>query len=313
MGQHSGHSAGFEVGLVQVLWGGCGELLRLSWGGQHQILKCIRPPRQASQSVSDRRKKRSYEIEQAWYRSLSRADSLPRVANCLAVGEVDGLRLILLEDLADSGFSPTRSLQSAHLASALEWLAQFHASQLGQSREDLWEQGSYWHLETRPEEWQRMPAGSLKSQAGALDRCLRRARYQTVIHGDAKPANFLWDAPARSAAAVDFQYVGRGCGIRDVAYFLDGCLGDEGCQQQAQGWLDHYFARLGEWLRRLGHGQVAEAVEQEWRALFPVAWADFTRFWIGWAGHQGLEAYTRDQVERAFSVLQDPRWNPAGP
>ena len=121
-----------------------------------------------------------------------------------------------------------------------------------------------------------MPAGPLKDAAGSLDLRLKTARFQTLVHGDAKPANFCWGA--ESAAAVDFQYVGTGCGMRDVAYFLDCCVPEAECE----GWLDFYFRKLrtaGGW---------SEELEAEWRGLFPVAWSDFTRFMQVWGSPSPL-------------------------
>gem|GEM_PF-6732341 len=61
-----------------------------------------------------------------------------------------------------------------------------------------------------------------------VDRLLGQARFQTLVHGDAKHDNFCLAARANGAAAVDFQYVGRGPGIKDVAYFLASCLTPSG-------------------------------------------------------------------------------------
>ena len=86
---------------------------------------------------------------------------------------------------------------------------------------------------------------------------------RTIVHGDAKLANFCFGA--NEGAAVDFQYVGGGCGMRDVAYLLAG-------EQDEQRLLDAYFAELAR-----------PEVEREWRPLYPIAVADFYRFLAGWA------------------------------
>ena len=144
-----------------------------------------------------------------------------------------------------------------------------------------------------------MPSGCLKDNAQSLDQRLRKARFQTLLHGDAKPANFCWNSQG-DAAAVDFQYVGPGCGIRDVAYFLDGCLGESGCEDQAAGWLDFYFATLSQALD--AHTSASDAVEEEWRSLFPVAWSDFCRFEQGWGRPAPLGAYSQRQLSLSLTV-----------
>ena len=50
----------------------------------------------------------------------------------------------------------------------------------------------------------------------------------------------------RQVAAVDFQYVGGGCGIKDVAYFIGSCLYEEDCERYEEGLLDWYFSQLKE-------------------------------------------------------------------
>jgi len=285
---------------IQTLWGGYGELLRLQIDpGPNLVLKRIQPPAHGVESISDRRKRRSYQVEQAWYRGPGRTCPPEcRVPACLGLTE----GWLLLEDLEAQGYRRSRGPGSREIAGGLDWLAQFHAAYLGQAPVELWEQGSYWHLETRRDEWAAMPEGLFKQLAEALDQRLRAARFQTLLHGDAKPANFLWDAAGR-AAAVDFQYVGPGCGIRDVAYFLDGCLDEAGCQLHASHWLDHYFAQLGRALTTRGLNRVLEPLEKEWRQLYPVAWSDFFRFWQGWGSCPSPGSYTVEQLQLAQRAL----------
>lgn len=280
--------------LLQNLWGGYGELRRLHLQDRPSvILKCVQPPVHQRASLSDRRKRRSYEVEQAWYQGPA-AHSRARLAACYGAENLGETRLLLLEDLGHSGFSPGRPPQ---IRAGLRWLAQFHAGFLAVRPVGLWEQGSYWHLDTRQEEFQRMPAGVLKEAARGIDQLLKKARYQTLIHGDSKPANFLWKN-SEEAAAVDFQYVGVGCGIRDVAYFLDCCLSYNGSQKQAESWLDFYFHEL--------HQQpvdLPDGLESEWRQLFPVAWTDYARFMQGWGRSGPLDAYTREQLGQTLRLL----------
>jgi hypothetical protein len=58
--------------------------------------------------------------------------------------------------------------------------------------------------------------------------------------------------------------------MKDVAYLLHG---------HADSHLDTYFRQL----RRAGPCNV-DAIEEEWRALYPIAQRDFRRFLAGWRG-----------------------------
>ncbi|MBS2036760.1 phosphotransferase [bacterium] len=281
-----------ESSLIQRLWGGYGDLRRVYLeNGTSVILKLVRPPQEARLSASDRRKRLSYEVERAWYLGPARqCDERCRVARLLEVERAGEICLMLLEDLANAGYAPGRP---PNIGAGLSWLAHFHRRFLGSRPEGLWEQGGYWHLETRQDELNRMPAGPLKDSAGLLDRCLRRARFQTLIHGDSKPANFLWHGQGR-AAAVDFQYVGVGCGIRDVAYYLDCCLSHRGAEAEIEDWLDFYFRELA----------ADPELESEWRRLFPVAWIDYARFYQGWGRGDELGPFSRELLGRALSIVQ---------
>ena len=306
---HTGSQALLKSTLLQNLWGGYGELLRLTLQGGSTpsvILKRVVPPSGLEESVSDRRKRRSYLVEQAWYADgAKRCDNDCRVATCYAIEQLEGSSLLLLEDLGNAGFAPERPPRPQHIRAGLSWLAHFHSRFLSSPPPGLWEQGSYWHLDTRREEWRGMPEGCLKTAAEGLDQRLKAARYQTLLHGDAKPANFCW-SPEGSAAAVDFQYVGPGCGIRDVAYFLDCCLGETGCERQANDWLELYFDVLRQAMRRDGHADHAEELEKEWRALYPVAWSDFCRFYQGWGNSSPLGSYSQRQLRQAAEGKPDP-------
>ena len=57
---------------------------------------------------------------------------------------------------------------------------------------DLWETGTYWHLETRPDELVKLQDKKLKEFAPLIDSKLSSAKYQTLVHGDAKLANFCF-------------------------------------------------------------------------------------------------------------------------
>ena len=136
-----------------------------------------------------------------------------------------------------------------------------------------------------------MPPGSLKDAAHAIDAQLRQCPIQTLVHGDAKVANFCFAADA--VAAVDFQYTGGGPGIVDVVYFLGSVLDDRALYAEAEHWLDRYFARLA-----------SPDAEAAWRPLLPFAWADFERFLAGWSpGHWKRGGYAAEQTRIALQRL----------
>ena len=132
--------------------------------------------------------------------------------------------------------------------------------------------------------------------------------FQTLVHGDAKLANFCFSDSIDHVAAVDFQYVGGGCGMKDVAYFLGSCLGEDELEQQAAALLPDYFQFLEVAIKRREVDVDAKAVIDEWSELFPWAWTDFHRFLQGWSpGHWKINSFSdrmaRDVVAEALRVL----------
>ena len=65
-------------------------------------------------------------------------------------------------------------------------LANFHAIFLSKQPLDLWTIGTYWHLDTRPEELQCLKDNDLKNAAKLIDQKLPASPFQTIVHGDAK-------------------------------------------------------------------------------------------------------------------------------
>jgi hypothetical protein len=255
---------------IQRLWGGYGEVVRVELDGglvPSVVVKRIAPPPAEADTISDARKRRSYAIEEVFYRQYApRCDAHCRVARMFASKHDAGAWWFVLEDLDAAGFSERRDPATGRaLEACLAWLAAFHARFLGDAAEGLWPEGTYWHLATRLDELAIDPA-----RAHGLDRALSSARFQTLLHGDAKEANFCFTRDERTVAAVDFQYVGRGCGMKDVAYLLHG---------HADRHLDTYFRQLR---AALGDLVAVDELEHEWRALFPIAQQDFQRFLAGW-------------------------------
>lgn len=298
------------VESVQSLWSGYGEIVRVQFDDARvpsAIVKCVEPPtamthpRGWSGLASHQRKLRSYEVERCFYTDwLALPTASHRTATCYAAEATAAGWRLLLEDLDAAGFAQRhRHLDRSQLELCLRWLAAFHARFVGRAPTGLWPTGTYWHLATRADELAAMRDEPLRRAAAALDAALNACRFLTLVHGDAKVANFCFGDG--DVAAVDFQYVGGGCGIKDVAYFLSSCLTDSQCEAQAAGHLDTYFATLRE---HLDAGVDADALEAEWRQLYPAAWADFHRFLVGWApDHWKINRYTRAMTHEALAAL----------
>ncbi len=273
---------------VQSLWSGYGEIVRVRLDGAASdsvIVKSVKPPARARGKHDDpshARKCRSYDVEMAWYRSFAaRCDASCRVPAFIGGRVANGAWLVVLEDLDLAGFAERRRRATgAELDVCLAWLAAFHARFLGAAPAGLWKTGTYWHLATRLDELAATGDAALQAEAPLLDRQLEAATFQTLVHGDAKLANFCFARGGHGVAAVDFQYVGGGCGMKDVAYLLHGEPASAAIEQRH---LDTYFKHLRDAVRALHPPVDVAALETEWRALYAVAGADFARFLRGWS------------------------------
>jgi len=273
----TGASAAHRQDRIQSLWRGYGEVVRFNLDNgpaRSVVVKVVRPPPGAHP-----RKLHSYAVEARWYgEQAERCPPECRVPRCLGTWTQGQASVFVLEDLHAAGFRlPLRPMDGHRQRLALSWLASFHATFLGERPDGLWEVGTYWHLATRPKELRAMRDKRLRKLAPELDQQLNAARFQTFVHGDAKPANFLLSSDQMAIAAVDFQYVGGGCGIKDVAYLLD----DRMRANTRDALLEHYFYAFRSALSPRWRPQ-ADAIEAEWRALLPVAQLDFARFLDGW-------------------------------
>lgn len=300
--------------ILQSLWSGYGEIVRYSLSGgdacaDSVVVKWVSPPTKAhhprgwNTDRSHQRKLRSYDVEMHWYQHFAQqCGDYCRVPVVYGVYQfpVDTHvhTVMVLEDLDAAGYHLRKDeLDLPGVKQCLRWLANFHATFMGRKPEGLWPVGSYWHLDTRPDEFEAMPPGKLKDAAEVLDRRLSQSRFQTLVHGDAKVANFCFSEES-TVAAVDFQYVGGGCGMKDVAYFLGSCMGEEDNERYDKECLDFYFTMLQQALIREQSTLDFAALEQEWRALYAVAWTDFYRFLQGWMpGHPKINAYTLKLAE----------------
>ncbi|MEL6135400.1 MAG: phosphotransferase, partial [Bacteroidota bacterium] len=226
--QKTGAASLFPKEHIQELWSGYGKIMRIGLQNasvESVIVKHVqlplfqRHPRGWNTNLSHQRKVKSYQVETTWYETYS-SQSAARLPRCLAIAVQEEEVLMVLEDLDVAGYAlRKRSLTWEEIQACLAWLAQFHASYLGKKPEGLWEVGTYWHLATRPQELEALDDQRLKEAAPTIDEKLNTCTYKTFVHGDAKVANFCF-SPDGQVAGVDFQYVGGGCGMKDVAYFI---------------------------------------------------------------------------------------------
>ena len=294
----------FEIEVIQNLWSGYGEIVRFgltetdrkSVVVKHVQLIQEKHPRGWNTDLSHQRKLKSYEVETEWYKSWGKlCNEGCRIPDCLALESINGEVLMVLEDLDSSGFEGRRSssVNWNEVEACLKWLANFHATFMGKKPDRLWETGTYWHLDTRPDELKVLEDKPLKSAASAIDRKLSSSPFQTFVHGDAKLANFCFSTDGKTVAAVDFQYVGGGCGMKDVAYLIGSCMYEEDCERYESKILDFYFDELTKVLSSKNNFIDTQALEKEWRSLYPIAWADFHRFVKGWhPGHWKINSYS---------------------
>jgi len=294
--ESTGATSFTEEEVIQHLWSGYGKIIRLKLKDNNidsVVVKYVQlplhkhHPRGWNTDIGHNRKVKSYQVEMNWYDQYSKS-SMARLPHCLAIEPKDDEVLIILEDLDKAGYHLRKqSVEWEDISSCLKWLAQFHASYLGANPNGLWEVGTYWHLKTRPHELEVLDDLRLKEAAPHINEKLNSCKYKTLVHGDAKLANFCF-AKDGKVAGVDFQYVGGGCGMKDVAYFIGSCLSERECKSLETKILDTYFAFLQEALEEKN-----EALETEWRSLYWVAWADFHRFLKGWSpGHWKINNYS---------------------
>ncbi|QYJ99630.1 ecdysteroid 22-kinase family protein [Shewanella alkalitolerans] len=310
---------------------------------QTVIVKHIAPPTQSSHphqwdtEVSHQRKMRSYQVELNWYRDFARrCQEVLNLPQLLATDQDTETQemLLVMSDLDAQGFDQRRlNLTQAELYACIEWLARFHAlfafecayefAYDASPKDDtsekelqnaapcagLWPIGTYWHLATRPDELEVMAHSPLKHAADAIDARLNLARFQTLVHGDAKVANFCFHKEIETlgvdgVAALDFQYVGAGIGVKDVIYLLGSCLDEAQLVTNYDAVCSHYFKSLKQQLSGRWAAEQIEALVTEWNDLLPFAWADFERFLAGWQPeHHKRNGFSQDMTQRALNAL----------
>jgi hypothetical protein len=161
---------------IAALWSSYGHIYRISTISKEKdektprllVLKHIHPPRTTHASLSHSRKLTSYAVERYFYTELA-----PRLPPTVAVARAYPTAapgILLLDDLSTDFPRPARgSLGAEDTRSVLRWLAGFHATfwgvkgtvpppvagqvaEVGAESRGVWEQGTYYYLDTRREE-----------------------------------------------------------------------------------------------------------------------------------------------------------------
>jgi Ecdysteroid kinase-like family len=179
----------------------------------------------------------------------------------------------------------------------LTWLANFHSIFWGHEQADyavrvygLQAEGTYWYLNTRPDEHDAMSntgwIGRLKLAARAIaDYLQHRDPYQCILHGDAKDANILYTTHTNTernhsvgctATFCDFQYCGKGSFTKDLIYFL--MRFDDKDDDNMDDAINFYLTELS---KRLSPSNPVPTLDELQISLSLVN-CDLYRFMIGW-------------------------------
>ena len=298
-----------NLGISQIcrLWAGMGSIYSVSIDGSAiLVVKHVMPPPSGEQSFGDQRKSHSYQVEANFYEhvafELSSTVVLP-APFYVERGPKKKEVTICMSMLQGTCIDTSRR---EDVRATLQWLARFHAAYWGKdtvsevvSKAKLQKTGSYWHLDTRPEEHDDMPSaglqGRLKRAARAIDECLKGDSMQCLIHGDPKEANAMHQKNSDGGARIamyDFQYCGQGTPTRDLAYFL--------CSSCHAAWeselVSYYYKQLNNELIR--KGKTPPDLDHFLKSL-DLAFCDFHRFLCGW-GQWGydLEGKARSTMNR---------------
>lgn len=309
-----------SVECIQKLWSDYGKILRVHLDSKEYksiIVKLVSIPEKASHprgwdsERSNLRKIKSYQVENCFYLSFGKQlarNNFSYVPKLIGSKSNSQNTILILEDLNISSFNEKKeciNLSEAKLC--LTWLAHLHALFLEQNLNGLWEIGTYWHLDTRPDEFEAMPESDLKTYAKSIDKKLNKCRYKTLLHGDAKLENFCFKPDSAGVAAVDFQYAGLGCGMKDVIYFLGSFLTESELFKKEKKLLEFYFSELQKFTKKYYPNIDFKDLKKEWIQMYPLAWADFYRFLEGWRpGHWKLNDYGNQMVGKAIKDLRLP-------
>ncbi|RPB17426.1 hypothetical protein P167DRAFT_515826 [Morchella conica CCBAS932] len=323
---------------ITSLWSNYGHIYRLTFPSHPPlILKLIQPPptpRTASESHI--RKLLSYRAERHFYTHLSHhltPHSPIATPHPISAAYTDAA--LLIDDLTKTfPLSPSHRYSPAHTSAVIRWLANFHAAYWGwgeaaelelippplqaaapDEARGVWQRGGYWYLDTRAEEMQCLldddGDGGYAFLLPHVQAVAERLRVRpgdlgaTLMHGDCKGANIVFAPPGGDGevrcALYDFQYVGVGLGVQDLAYFLGTSVDVrllEGGGEDAllRGYYDELVAALGRRGVEVG-GYTWEVLVGQWEWAL-VDWMRFMAGWGCWGNSRWVEGRARRICER---------------
>lgn len=274
----------YKLYSIQQLWAGYGCIYRLDTTGKQYVVKHYQWRDAAvlnsdKDSFAEKRKITSFLHEKDWY-SSNLGQKLGIIQpQCLFSKSENQELVLILSDLENEGFiCSNRSINVQEYEQTIIFLAEMHARGV-----DLWDMkmplAGYWQLALRPFELQEMAPSILKTKAKQISSLLDGAKFQCVLHGDAKAANYGVNPDNGAVAAFDFQYWGRGPGIMDLVCYLSGVASSEA---EWNNYSAIYFDQLKHQLANRHFGEMDLLIE-EWRFLLPFARADYQRFIEGWS------------------------------
>lgn len=305
-GCHGSPYSNVQQRVLGSLWAGYGQLVSVQATNVYNkqcslVIKHFIPPRRRHDGSEDHcRKVRSYSVESWFYRGISsrmreRGVLVPELKGVL---EEDGV-MIVMSDLCEHGTYYTKRGNQLNLEEGkalLSWLAKFHAVhwRTRDPPQGLWDEGSFWQLGTRREELDDMEEvwvrrGLNRKTAEDIHEAIVKSRFRTVIHGDAKAANFFFYPAGQHDGSLliggyDFQYSGMATPLRDVAYVMCCSIkGDlvEACEDEL---LSHYYTEL---TRALRPDDADEYSMEELEVMYELCVVDLARFMSGsrWWGN----------------------------
>ena len=270
-------------------------------------------------NVGDERKAESYIIEANFYKHLAPTLikeyglMMPMPYHVEQDDDDDGVTICMsyLE-----GMPPKFSLnRNDNVYSVLTWLATLHAATWSTVIDHthliecriIQTIGSYWHLDTRPNEHANMSTrgweGRLKLAACAINERLRRDNMQCCIHGDVKEANMLFirnhgkkgDVSSSSnggrsdggiVGMYDFQYCGRAPPTVDLAYFFCVSSVQQTTTNNYREYKQYYHQQILSKLKLKCCDKSHQSVQQlptldELEDSLELAFSDFQRFLCG--------------------------------